>query len=135
MISSLLLETDPDRSFSHLELATAAGLLTLHPEPDGTLHGNAVTSAGVRHIASVPWPPGCLLVVDGSAVSIAALGWALELVPSTPGKTLPVVNVDPTTLALSATTFPVDGSFRAPIDANGLPDIQGGTTWPLEVSD
>ena len=37
---ALLLETAPDGSFSHLELATPAGLLTLHPEGDGTLHGN-----------------------------------------------------------------------------------------------
>ena len=45
--SSLLLELDPDGRFSHLELSTAAGLLTLHPEPDGTLHGNAVTAEGI----------------------------------------------------------------------------------------
>ena len=32
--------------FSHLELAAAAGLWTLHPEGDGTLHGNHVDPRG-----------------------------------------------------------------------------------------
>ena len=39
---ALLLETDPTGRFSHLELASAAGLWTFHPEADGTLHGNHV---------------------------------------------------------------------------------------------
>src|SRR5689334_12470317 len=43
---SLLLETDPDGRFNHLELSTEGGLLTLHPEGDGTLHGNAVVDHG-----------------------------------------------------------------------------------------
>ena len=40
-------------SFSHLELATPAGLLTLHPEGDGTLHGNAIEAGGIRHVAGL----------------------------------------------------------------------------------
>ena len=36
-VQALLLETDRDRRFSHLELARADGLWTFHPEPDGTL--------------------------------------------------------------------------------------------------
>src|SRR5262249_7602181 len=55
--SSLLLELDPEGRFSHLELSTGAGLLTLHPEGDGTLHGNSVTSAGVGHVVALPWDP------------------------------------------------------------------------------
>src|SRR5436189_2001251 len=58
VVSSLLLELDPDGRFSHLELATTAGLLTLHPEGDGTLHGNAVTADGVHHVVAVPWASG-----------------------------------------------------------------------------
>ena len=56
IVARLLLETDPDGRFAHLELSTAAGLLTLHPEGDGTLHGNAVTADGVEHVVGVPWP-------------------------------------------------------------------------------
>ena len=42
VVHALLLETDPDGRFSHLELARADGLWTFHPEGDGTLHGNHV---------------------------------------------------------------------------------------------
>jgi len=69
VISSLLLELDPRRRFSHLELATAVGLLTLHPEGDGSLHGNAVEATGVRHVVAVPWQPDDLLLVAGSPIS------------------------------------------------------------------
>jgi len=72
VVSSLLLELDPMRRFSHLELATAAGLLTLHPEGDGSLHGNAVEATGVRHVVAVPWQPDDLLVVAGSPISRGA---------------------------------------------------------------
>src|SRR5689334_6864494 len=65
---SLLLELDPDGRFSHLELSTAAGLLTLHPEGDGTLHGNAVTGDGVRHIAGWAWDAERAIEVEGSVV-------------------------------------------------------------------
>ena len=44
----LLLETDPDGRFSHLELARADGLWTFHPEADGTLHGNHVAATDRR---------------------------------------------------------------------------------------
>src|SRR4029453_869598 len=77
VLSSLLLETDTEQRFAHLELSTPAGLLTLHPEPDGTLPGNAVTGRGARHVEGVPWPAGSLLVVDGSAISIAAAAWEI----------------------------------------------------------
>ena len=58
VVSSLLLESFTDRRFAHLELSTAAGLLTLHPESDGTLHGNAVLTDGVDHIVGLAWPSG-----------------------------------------------------------------------------
>ena len=64
------------RRFAHLELSTAAGLLTLHPERDGTLHGNAVTAAGMRHVVGLPWPADSLLVVHGSPISARGRGVA-----------------------------------------------------------
>jgi hypothetical protein len=66
---SLLLEMGPDGRFAHLELSTADGLLTLHPEGDGTLHGNRVTSHGVEHVRGIAWDPGAIVLVDGSPVS------------------------------------------------------------------
>ncbi len=78
VVSSLLLETDPERRFSHLELATSAGLLTLHPEGDATLHGNAVTAAAeaVRHVSGLPWGADDVVVLADSVIGAAAIAWA-----------------------------------------------------------
>lgn len=72
---ALLLETDPDGRFSHLELGRGDGLWTFHPEGDGTLHGNHVdrSDAGVRHIAGWRFDPGDVLVLVGSPLGLASL--------------------------------------------------------------
>ncbi len=118
--SSLLLELDPDGRFSHLELSTAAGLLTLHPEGDGTIHGNAVTTAGVTHVIGLPWAPDDIVLVDGSTVCLAA----------TPADGRPFgslrISLD---LELRRTSEPPDAFTR---DHLGLPRLDGGTSWPLE---
>jgi hypothetical protein len=134
IVTSLLLETDTDRRFAHLELSTLSGLLTLHPEPDGTVHGNAVTAAGVRHVEGIPWPDGCLLVVDGSAISIAAAAWQVREsgVPVDGTSRRPIVMISPT-LDVRAATIPSDGLSHDPIDADGLPILADGQTWPLEI--
>lgn len=55
--AALLLEVDRDGRPVRLELSTAAGLLTLHPEPDfGAIHGNVVGPGGVRPLA-FGWSP------------------------------------------------------------------------------
>jgi hypothetical protein len=69
---SLLLETAPGGRFSHLELAAPAGLLTLHPEPDGTLHGNVVEAGGIRHVTGLPWDADGVVDVEGSTIAGAA---------------------------------------------------------------
>jgi hypothetical protein len=134
VVSSLLLETFPDRRFAHLELSTPAGLLTLHPEDDGTLHGNVVTAADLRHVAGLPWPAGSVVVVDGSAISIAAAAWflATEGRPSDPAARRPIVLVDPS-LGVKASSIPWDGLSHDRIDADGLPLLASPTSWPLEV--
>jgi hypothetical protein len=140
---SLLLETSPGGTFLHLELATPTGLLTLHPEPDGTLHGNAVTVAGVRHVAGVPWDADGLVHVEGSPLATAAAAWlvagegtrsghiertrlritvALELSIDTGG----LGQVD-------STTWRFAGDDPIAVDADGLPVLAGGAAWPLET--
>ena len=115
--SSLLLELDPDGRFSHLELSTAAGLLTLHPEGDGTLHGNAVIAGGVRHVTGLPWDPDGTVLLDGSAVCRAAArgrgGIAIGL----------DLDVRP------------DVDFGTPRNADpaGLPLLDEAVGWPLEL--
>lgn len=81
MTHALLLETGPDGRFSHLELARPEGLWTFHPEPDGTLHGNAVRAGqGVRHVEGWPFGPDAILVIEGSAIGDAAIAWHAERV-------------------------------------------------------
>jgi hypothetical protein len=136
VVSSLLLETFPDRRFAHLELSTAAGLLTLHPEGDGTLHGNVVTATGVRHVIGLPWPAGSAVVVDGSAISIAAAAWFLTVdhSPTEPSERRPIVMIDPS-LGVKAASMPADGLSHDKIDVDGLPVLENGQSWPLEVED
>jgi hypothetical protein len=115
--SSLLLELDPDGRFSHLELSTAAGLLTLHPEGDGTLHGNAVTADGVHHVVALPWDADGTVLLDGSAVCRAAAR----------GRTGVVILLD---LVLREVV-----EFESPYlaDPAGMPLLDDARTWPLEL--
>ena len=122
---SLLLELDPDGRFAHLELSTPSGLLTLHPEGDGTLHGNAVTAAGIRHVAGLAWAAHDVVLVAGSRVcaavaaaprpEAAGLRTALHIAPD---------------LGLSRRTV-TDQDVGA--DDRGLPRLGEARTWPLEL--
>jgi hypothetical protein len=145
VVSSLLLETDPAGRFSHTELSTAHGLLTLHPEGDGTLHGNAVLNDGVRHLA-LPWPDGAILVVPGSPVALAAAAGALGAIGAgeAADAAAVVVGADLTAsprsvrvqrLAEASWRFLVAGLPDAVVelDADGLPAFARGMDWPLEV--
>jgi hypothetical protein len=125
VISSLLLETDPERRFAHIELATAAGLLTLHPEADGTLHGNIVAATGIRHVIGRPWPAGAMLDVEGSAIAAAAAAWSAR---TADGAAEPTVTA---TLGLDLVVgAPASASIA--IDDHGLPLLADGASWPLE---
>jgi hypothetical protein len=124
--SSLLLELDGARRFSHLELSTASGLLTLHPEGDGTLHGNAVTPGGVAHVAGLDWDSEGAVLLDGSPVCRAA---AVR---------------GPTAREIQALTIGLDLRLRpaavliepeAWADVEGLPLLTGGDSWPLELDE
>ena len=123
---TLLYETDAEGRFAHLELATAGGLATLHPEPDGTLHGNTVDAAGVHHIRGVPFAPGTSLVVSGSTVVGAAV--AASVTRARAG--MAAVVLDPMTLRLDArSVHPDDLTTTA---ADGTPALDDAVSWPLE---
>lgn len=147
---SLLLETDPDRRFSHLELARADGLWTYHPEADGTLHGNHVApsdEAGleVRHTAGWPFGPDDALIVDGSPISLAALAWQRsQTVTVGEAVALSYVVIGPETVArfdtvaayverLSESRWRVGEGTGIEIDHAGLPVLGGTQTCPLEL--
>ncbi len=125
--TSLLLELDVERRFSHLELSTAAGLLTLHPEGDGTLHGNAVIAGGVAHVIGLPWDPGSVVLLEGSPVCRAAAvrdGSSRGEVPAL------TIALD---LRLDLGTAVIDPAEWA--DEAGLPRLVAGNTWPLELGE
>ena len=115
--SDLLLEVDPGGRWARLELATRAGILTLHPEPDGeSVHGNVVTPEGVVPLA-FPWSAQHVLVLPDEPIAAAALGRPAGTAPS-PGL---VIRGD-----LAVRRSP-DAVLPPPPD-DGLP----GPSWPLE---
>ena len=141
---SLLLELGPDGWFSHLELSTEEGLLTLHPEGDGTLHGNAVTASGVRHVRGLAWDPAGIVLIDGSIVSrLAALPGLSSLISTGTEREVHVVRV-PRDLELLVTRevvrrngdlWSIGENEHVNPDERGL--LRGMTAhdWPLEVDD
>lgn len=145
--TSLLLETGPDARFAHLELGTPSGLMTLHPEGDGTLHGNAVVSDGVEHVRGRAWDADGIMLVEGSTICLAA---AAELLKRS---TLPWTSVSVRSVTIGPGTLLLDDSVpirverlttgewrfgdREPIrlDGEGLPLLDEGEIWPLEEPD
>ena len=142
VISSLLFETAPDRRFSHLELSTAAGLLTLHPEADETLHGNVVTAEGLRHVRGLAWPPDGVILLESSPITIAAAAHALwaSLGPGLAGSVEGLVIGRDLGLArrsievrqLEAGRWAVHGSDPLAVSEAGMPLLPDGLDWPLE---
>ncbi len=142
---SLLLETSADGRFAHTEYATAAGLLTLHPEGDGTLHGNVVTRDGVAHVVGLPWPSDAVVLVAGSTIGAAAVvhglghggggvapGTAMALEAVVVGADLALASrsIDVARTADGA-AWRVDG-VEVALDSEGLPVLADGRSWPLE---
>ena len=147
MVTSLLLETEPSGWFAHLELSTQTGLLTLHPEGDGTLHGNAVVggehSVGVEPVVGLAWQPDGLVNVEGSTICrLAAIHLLRRSSPEFSTASQPGVSIRPT-LACQPTVVRVERISRdrwrfvdeEPIDVDerGLPALRDGGIWPLEL--
>ena len=142
VVSSLLLETDADGRFSHVELSTAAGLLTLHPEGDGTIHGNTVGDDGVGHVAGLPWEPDGLLVVEGSPIALAAAaavarahvapGGSVGLTALAVGLDLRLGTETVTVERRAAGIWLVGDEPALRLDDRGLPILADGADWPLE---
>lgn len=145
VVLSLLLETDPDRRFAHLELSTAAGLLTLHPEGDGTLHGNAVDARGVSHVRGLAWPADAFVLVDRSAVCVAAAIRQLDGLPGRPAqvrragrRACALIGLDlgvrpgSVRLEVAGERWLLDGREVPTPTEDGLPKPESGVDWPLE---
>ena len=146
VVGSLLLETRPDGTLAKLELAGAAGLLTLHPEA-ATLHGNIVRPAGIEHLA-LPWDDDCLLLVVGTPTTAAAAAARLaDRIGVGEGHTVAVVSAD-VGFTVERQTYRVIRSSETrwrfipahggpgvavTLDADGIPILDDAETWPLEV--
>lgn len=119
IVSDLFLELDPAGHWSRLELATSDGILTLHPEPDGSaVHGNVVTPNGVRPLA-LAWSATHRLLLPGDPVAAVALGAEWEDAVSGPGI---VVGADLSVTATDAISRPTERPGSLP-----------GPSWPLEA--
>ena len=141
----LLLELDPAGRPLRLELATPAGLLTLHPEPDErTIHGNVVGPDGVRPLA-LAWSPEHELDVVGRPLALAAglhrrrsrvgVGAATRIPVVSIERDLAVVGGEATVRRLDEGRWAVEvgpdrASFVVAVDPDGVP--AGGERWPLE---
>ena len=145
VVGVLLLETSPSGALQKLELATAAGLLTLHPEAS-TLHGNVVRPVGVEHV-SLPWNPDHVLLVVGAPAAAAAAARNLDTrVGVGEGHTVAAVRID-AELNVHPATYRVlrpevrrwrfvaadgGGETAVTLDEDWVPVLDGGTPWPLE---
>ncbi|HLO35059.1 MAG TPA: hypothetical protein VK194_03220, partial [Candidatus Deferrimicrobium sp.] len=140
--TSLLLETDPAGQFAHLELATPSGLLTLHPEGDGTLHGHAIVSDGVEHVEGLAWDADGIVLLDGSTVCrLAAAALLADVVAAGTSKAHLAVTIPPTLWIevkpvrverVDAATWRFGTEEPLAVDDRGLPSLRGGEIWPLE---
>jgi len=140
--SSLLFETDLDRCFSHMELSTAVGLLTLHPETDGTLHGNVVSRDGIRHVVGLPWERAGVVGIEASPLALAAAlfllerqvgeGTALEVASIEIGLDL-VVTAGRTWIERRTDGWRLGGRAVDRGRAGGLPALRDDVDWPLEL--
>ncbi len=146
--SSLLLEASPAGGPRRLELTTANGLLTLHPDADDRmLHGNVVAPDGVRHLR-FEWSFEHELVVLGSPAAAAiALRRFADILAVGETRPVPAVVVDDslepragtwevTRTGTGSWTLGENGVGEAEaveIDAAGLPVLAGTETWPLAV--
>jgi hypothetical protein len=147
LVHGLLLETAPDGSVQRVEITTPAGLLTLHPEPDGSsIHGNCARDWGMEHLA-LPWGPTFVLVFDTSPVTAAVAARSLAVrVDIGCGASIPTIEVGEDLAVRLATwraarvgerrwhLLAADGGLRTTIelDPDGLPVLDEGRRWPME---
>ena len=144
---SLLLEVSPGGLPSRLELTSAVGLLTAHPDRDGReLHGNVVTATGVRHLRFDWSSEHELLVIASPATAAVALRHYTDIVAVEETRTIPVVWIDETLEPRAGAwqvirTGPDGWLLRDPdgtdapavhLDEDGLPVLPGADRWPLE---
>jgi hypothetical protein len=148
LVHGVLIETGPSGDLRRVEITTAAGLLTLHPDPDGAaIHGNCARDGGVDHVG-LAWSGAHILMFGGSPLTAAVAIRSLEgrLEPGC-GRSVPAIEVAPDLSVRPATwrvarvgerrwhLLAADGGQRtsAEVDPDGLPVLAEGRRWPMEA--
>lgn len=143
LIATHTLETDPDGRFLRLESATAPGLLTLHREPDESVHGNRIGERGIDHL-TIPAPAPEGVVIGGTGLGVAALLGGIQ--PPVRRLTLDVIEVfDDLGVRIASCSLLADGdggwevrtnrlTRRVILGPDGLPadGDRDAVSWPLE---
>jgi len=140
LIDDLLLEVDAEGRFDRVELTTAVGQLTFHPEPDRQgAHGNVVLARGVLHLA-LTWSARHGLEVPGSPIADLALAVGSGLAVGEE-RVIPVARVsqnlvptaDETVIRrASERSWMIAGTRPVEIDSEDLPVMVAAQSWPLE---
>jgi hypothetical protein len=147
LVRSLLLEVSTAGRPTRLEITTAAGLLTLHPEADeARLHGNVVRGGGVDHLVFAWTPDHELLVLGSPASATITLRRLAGRIVVGATRTVDVVRIDDALDPRSSRwTFEriarhawhlrdTDGhdELRLTVDDEGRPMLTDALSWPLE---
>lgn len=147
LVASHTVELDPGGRFTRLESAAGTGLLTLHREADGSLHGNRVMDRGVEHVTVAAPAPTAFLVGEG-APGVAVLAANLRAAQAEPGTRsvieilevfddlgLRVVDAHVSVVSSRWDVRTDLGTRRADLDADGLPRLPDDVRpvdWALE---
>jgi len=145
---ALVLEIDLAGRPSRLELTTEAGMLTLHPEPDGrSIHGNVVHRGGVRPLALAWGPDHDLEVVGRPLVTAVMLRRLSSSVRVGEGETVPVLAIDRSLAVRGGTRLvrrladrrwivadlAAAREMAIELDQDGVPQLgPSADSWPLE---
>ena len=118
-----LIELDDAGRFARLELETADGMLTLHPDATGAIaHGNVVRHDRVDPIA-IAWRDGASIAIEGDPFGTAIAGrrgrgWVVEA-------DLRIWSEDDESSGVADDVLT--------LDERGVPRLLGGREWPLEA--
>jgi hypothetical protein len=138
---SMLLEVDGAARSTRLEVDCAAGMLTLHPEPDWqAAHGNVVGREGVRPL-SFDWSDDGVFVVDdvpiGEIAAISRLapqigvGERVRLRVLVVDRQLGVARAERSFVRLTDKDWRCESESLS-IETDGTPRLPDGGSWELE---
>lgn len=148
VVRAVLLEVGLDGRPARLEVSSAAGMLTLHPESDGrSAHGNVVAADGVRPLV-LPWSAEHEIVVAGVPLGeLVALRRLARRIGVGEGVEVPVlvIGADLAVRAerrvmrrVTASRWTIDdggADTTIDVDERGIPvGLDDPDEWPLEES-